>query len=217
MLSAPIQLTYWYLYSYIAYLVTLPFLRSIAQKLGTKQFIYLFVLAFIGWDIFKLLALTLGISGINFGFFVGSSTVLCPLVGYYLDIHSEEFVKKWMYPVMGAAMFVCLAIAAQMTIWDHSVTGAWEERYIGLFSLITTTVVFLFVKKSILVLEARKEIKMPVVHLIQFMSGSTFGIYLLEFVFKKCTRPVYDALVAPPCHAENFRMWNLADSDDAIW
>ncbi len=47
LLSGPIRSQYWYLYSYISFLVMLPFLRNIAQQMNDVQFKYLLALTLI--------------------------------------------------------------------------------------------------------------------------------------------------------------------------
>lgn len=77
-----IRLQYWYLYSYLSFLVVLPFLRSIAQHMDDTQFQYLLILSIVTMDFFPIISIKLGIFGINFNIFLNSVTTLYPLLGY---------------------------------------------------------------------------------------------------------------------------------------
>lgn len=89
-------------------------------------------------------------------------------------------------------MIAGLAIAAQMTIWNHSITGKWEENYITLFYTFTAVAIFIFVKKGISLLETRNKIRSKVTYFVQFVSSTIFGIYLFENILEKFTEPVFD-------------------------
>jgi len=193
-LSSPIRSQYWYLYSYISFLLMLPFLRSMAQRLDDKQFRYLFALSIIVLDIFRLLTLMLGIEKINFSIFLSSFTTLYPLLGYYIDKHSDKYMKRWMYPVMSAFALVCIILAAKMTLWDCGGTGKWSEKYITLFYTFTAVAVFTLIKKAVSVLDEKELLKPVIIRFIQFASSTTFGIYLLENILETFTRPVFIVL-----------------------
>jgi len=65
MLSEPVRTSYWYLYSYISFLVMLPFLRKIAVNINKKEFIYLFLLTIIIMDLFPLICIAFNIEKIK--------------------------------------------------------------------------------------------------------------------------------------------------------
>lgn len=85
MLNSPVRTSYWYLYSYISFLVMLPFLRKIAVNINEKEFIYLFLLTIITMDLFPLICIVFNIERINFSIFLNSFTTVFPLFGFYID------------------------------------------------------------------------------------------------------------------------------------
>lgn len=85
MLNGPIRTPYWYLYSYISFLVMLPFLRKIAANINEKEFIYLFFITIITMDLFPLICIAFNIEKINFSVFLNSFTTVFPLFGFYID------------------------------------------------------------------------------------------------------------------------------------
>lgn len=84
--------------------------------------------------------------------------------------------------------------AAYMTLWNYKNTGKWEETYISLFNTITAVAVFIFAKRIVIKLEENKLIKTKFVWLLQFVSSTMFGLYLLENILKTYTKPVFDIL-----------------------
>lgn len=195
LLSGPVRLQYWYLYSYISFLVMLPFLRSIAQRMDNVQFKYLFFLSIVIMDLFPLISLKLGIAKINFTIFLNSFTTLYPLLGYYLDNYGESIMKTWMYPVIGILMLVGVFLAARMTIWNYAKSGNWEERYITLFYTFTAVTVFLLVKECVCLFGKNNLLKPIGIRFIQYISGTMFGIYLLENILESFTKPMFNALI----------------------
>lgn len=166
LLTRPIRTPYWYLYSYISFLVMLPFQRSIAKQMDDKQFMYLLILSIVTMDLFPLISLKLGISGINFSIFLNSHPTLYPLLGYYLDNHSDKVTKKWLYFMMIFLIIWNIWFSAYMTIWNYTKSGNWEERYIGLFYTFTAVAVFFLVKKLISYLEQNKQLNYRIARLI---------------------------------------------------
>lgn len=114
-----IRLQYWYLYSYLSFLVVLPFLRSIAQHMDDTRFQYLLILSIVTMDFFPIISIKLVIFGINFNIFLNSVTTLYPLLGYYLDHYGERLIRRWMYPVMGILTILGTFIAVKMAIWNY--------------------------------------------------------------------------------------------------
>lgn len=123
LLNSPIRLQYWYLYSYISFLVMLPFLRNIARQMDDRQFYYLLILSIVTLDFFPIISLKIGITRINFTIFLNSFTTLYPLLGYYLDSHGDQLIKTYMYPVMAILTGAGLTVAVQMTIWNYEKFG----------------------------------------------------------------------------------------------
>lgn len=85
MLREPVRTPYWYLYSYISFLVMLPFLRKIAVNINEKEFMYLFLFNIITMYLFPLISIAFHIERINFSIFLNSFTTVFPLFGFYID------------------------------------------------------------------------------------------------------------------------------------
>ena len=85
-------ITYWFLRSYLIYLLSLPVLRLIAEHMTDDVFFLL-----IGVELFFLISGVITTATgfqISFGFPFHDVFVFCPLAGYYLSKKKDLFTKK---------------------------------------------------------------------------------------------------------------------------
>lgn len=199
MLSTPITTSYWYLYSYISFLVMLPFLRKIAANINEKEFIYLFLIIIIIMDLFPLICIVLNIERINFNIFLNSINTIFPLFGFYIDKNWHgggqncTKIKNAFIPLLSVTTIIGIGIASWLTIWNFNQTGNWEEKYISMFNNIVAVFIFIIIKQFSekffsIIKPKNKEI---IFTIIKFISGTMFGIYLLENMLKSVTNFVY--------------------------
>lgn len=192
MLTKPITVSYWYLYTYLSFLIVLPFIRSIARKMDCKTAIYLFVVSIVTQDIFTILRDCLGIGTINISLFTNLLYVSYPLLGYYIDTHYEEFRKcKYFNPALMAIAFLGLSAAVYFTVHDYRENGNWSEKYIVLFCTITTVGAFCAVKELTHFLSYKNFLSNKAMYLLEVVSSATFGIYLTENILERITIYVY--------------------------
>lgn len=148
MLEKPVRAQYWYLYSYISFLVMLPFLSMIARGLDDRNTAYLLVISIIVLDVFPILAFFLKISRINFSIFITPFTTLSPLLGYYLVHFRGGFLRKFRSSLLMLIIGVGLIIACLMEIKNHSVINEWSDKFITLFYTSTAVCVFELVQRA---------------------------------------------------------------------
>lgn len=203
MLNGPIRTPYWYLYSYISFLVMLPFLRKIAANINEKEFIYLFFITIITMDLFPLICIAFNIEKINFSVFLNSFTTVFPLFGFYIDKNWQEGIQmykkyKWFYPLLLITSITGIGIAALLTIWNFNKTGNWEEKYITMFYSIVAVFIFITIKQfsESFFNNVKFENKEFIYKIIKFTSGTMFGIYLLENILEAVTNFIYIGLSA---------------------
>jgi len=198
MLSEPVRTSYWYLYSYISFLVMLPFLRKIAVNINKKEFIYLFLLTIIIMDLFPLICIAFNIEKINFSIFLNSFTTVFPLFGFYIDKNwrggGQMYKKhKYFYLLLILATITGIVSAAWLTIWNFNKTGNWEEKYITIFYSITSVFIFITIMQlsERFFNNAKLKNKKNILKIIKFTSGTMFGIYLTENMLEAVTNFVY--------------------------
>ena len=194
LIQSPVKSSYWYLYSYISFLVMLPFLRPIAQKLDLSQFVYLIICVVVVKDVFPLLKSEFELSKINFSIFLNGFNTFYPLLGYYLDRNWDEIRKKysWSYLLIFGLAIAGISMAIGFTLLDHKRNMQWSETYIGLFYTPVAMAVFLAFKNLCTFLENKKvNLRGKKAKVIGFISGTTFGVYLLEEQFMRVTKDVF--------------------------
>ena len=178
----------WFVYSYIAFLITLPFLRALAQNLETKYFYYLIGLQVLFVGIIPVLdykttiyEFPLNPEAIPSWMF--AQIFFYPLTGYFLHNRlSIEQAKKWVLPLW-AANIVSLAAAAYMTWFQRRMIGFANDDPTPNFHFVFISVncITLFVTARVLF----HNDKVPSwLKTVLFQVGeSVFGIYLIHMYF----------------------------------
>ncbi len=175
----------WFLYSYLAYLLTLPFLRTLARGLKDHQFYYLFAISLVVNGFLPIVEYLVfhGNQTLNPAFTVGWITekiVVYPLLGYFL----EERLKKrpsgkqmaclWTVNVLliiaSCAMTVCLG--KKMGTYEENIS----EQFFGNFELVNCAVIYLTVR----VCTESWHLTERVQKWLQSLGEGTFGVFLLH-------------------------------------
>lgn len=191
--SGDISVHFWYLYAYLAYVLMLPLIRKFAKSLDKNEFKWLLFMCLIinvipigEYIVFKG---TVVIKK-NFNFFITTNYLLYPLMGYYLDkIDSEYLCKK--IPQMTVASLLAIGISCYMTHYKCSYTGVWNEesaqtffnnlRFIPAGTLFCASKCFFY----------KFTFKPTMGKIISEFGNLTFGIYVLECIYREMTEPVF--------------------------
>lgn len=177
----------WYLYAYIAFLCSLPFLRSIAKEIDSERFSFLVVMycllrCFI--PLFELFVfnnqyhLNPHLSGV----FLCADLFFLPLLGFFtenkIDIDRISFGKLSFIWIVNILLLL-LAMYATSLI-NANDAAVINQTYIGYFSPMTAFTLYITVKKFIgtKLFAERKYIK----KIILSLSSCTFGIYLIHLM-----------------------------------
>lgn len=174
-----IIIPYWYLYAYLAYLMILPFLRRLAQNLKNQEFIYLFTAFFVLHGVTPYISYFFDKSNINLSIPIFQTIVIYPLAGYFMEFRMNKYSKK-IAIVSLVSSSVALAVMVVMT-WKRAMdVGELSEYGNGLFitsliGVLTFTIYYLikyFCKGH--------QIKAGITKVVSFISGTIFGVYLVE-------------------------------------
>ena len=179
--------SYWYLYTYISYLIFLPLLRKLAQAMSNKEYIYLIGL---------YLVIEAGVrTAMYFGGYTEFSVffkipffeniVILPLVGYYM----ENRMTKEDYNSKGALKLICasglsLVVFVAMTLYRNLPYEEFTSYDKGLYTcgltLIMDITVFYIIKYLVEVKRQEKPHNETVRKILGLLGTSIFGIYLVE-------------------------------------
>ncbi len=194
--------SYWFLYSYIAFLVMLPIFRIIAKHMTKEVMIYLLFLHALFGGVLPIFEFYFGLGGLAVSVpFATSYVFFYPLVGYYFE---KNEISLWNNKknLLAVCAMSTLSIASSIIVSLKAFKNEnLTENYFALFGGFVVILVYLLIRDI-----CKKVSKRPLLqNIIREVSGCTFGIYLLHgfaFIF---INDVYvggrylDAWVKVPC------------------
>lgn len=190
-----IYMPYWFLYTYLAFLICLPFIRRLAHSLKDSEFIYLFILYVVTGGIFGILARTV-IGQIALSIPVTADIIMYPLLGYFITNRlpkEKDTVVNWLLLFMMSV--IGLFINVFITEYDYHAFGGWNESGLSLFIIFPAAATFWGAK----MLFEKVKINAALEKFICTLGSCTFGVYLLEGYVKDYFGFIqaYMALVIP--------------------
>lgn len=188
--SRNIHATLWYLYAYLAFLVSLPVLRPLAQNLSDAGFRYMFLLILAVGSLIPCLEVCLLHAGyrMNTSFDITwmlSDVVAYPMLGYYfhdrLDPKRDLKDLWWVWPLTAAALlFTTFTLGRMMEI-----SGGYSKNifriYVAKFDLLHTFSLFLLAR----CLCTRVHFPGWLQKAVFGLAPCVFGIYLIHVFFMK--------------------------------
>lgn len=187
----------WYLYSYICYLLMLPFLRGLVKVMKKRDY-FLLALFFQAAQLLPVLdyALFRG-SGAHTGylhFFTAQAYVVYPLLGYYLDQQTEENRQEEVFYGLIFLSFVFLLFTCLLMDWRYAVDNGWTnsnmEAYMSTFTLIPAATLFWGIKR----LFANRNLKERTGKVLFVLASCTFGVYLFDPKWRQFTQSIRSLL-----------------------
>ena len=186
----------WYLYGYMAFLICLPFLRSIVKHLEDKHYYYLILIAILFNGIVPI---------IEWLFFKGKVTLyykmyptwiiselfIYPLIGYFMHYkYKFKNVKKelsllWISNII--LIFLCCFMIYYKGEIDGDILEANSQAFHYSFVIVNFITIFLTIKHFF----NNKEIKPLLSKIIYSLGECTFGIYLIHVLVKNFTFKIY--------------------------
>lgn len=181
--SSTLKYHLWYLYAYIAYLASIPFLQNMAKHLSDKYFYYMIgITAFFDLLRFVEYFLWKGTLGMNSWLKVSwltTAIVIYPCVGYFLEhrVNINSVGKK--LPILWFINILYLALSCYTTYFMGKVSGdCTSESFHN--SFINSISIYLTIKFLCNNIKWK-----PIFSTLVYSLGScTFGIYLLHPLIK---------------------------------
>lgn len=174
---------YWYLYSYISFLIILPFNRLLVRNMENIHYAYLLVFKAIFLTILPIVSEILFGSQIYVGFnmvYCSSIIIFWPLMGYFFgkkyDINRVN-KKKICYGAL--TIVVSYLITVGMTIISGQV-GEYSENFLMIFDYIFAIALFVLARY---VCENYKFSNIAR-SIITYIGDLCLGIYLLDPIFR---------------------------------
>jgi len=174
----------WYLYLYLAFLISLPILRRLAQSLDDKLFAYMIILAVVFNGIIPCFEYTLGftLNGNVKITWIGTNIVLCPCVGYYLYTMWDRARIKKVLPIVWIIDLFALITEEILTIRWGIETNEWMgEIFHNRFAIINAIAIWMTVKYC----SEKVNWGQRVQSVVLSVGKSTFGIYLIHVLLMR--------------------------------
>lgn len=183
--------SYWFLYAYLGFLVTLPFLRMVARQMGRADFLWLVAFQVVATTVvpfasFVADSFDLPTIALSDSFKTSLSTVslyFYPLVGYWLDRNVDVgAIPRRLWGLMGLVVVAGLALSGLLTWLYNSRHGGFAQGYLGLTAYATTAYAFLAFKR---IFGPGFAVRCPLAsRVLGFVSGLVFGVYLMDQALK---------------------------------
>lgn len=184
------QFHLWYLYLYIAFLITLPFLRKMVRGLDVKTSLYMLGLAVFIAGLQPTLELYhIPFNGYLYPAWIIDHIFMFPLAGYVIHhLISSENVRLKHLIILYVLDIICLIIGfiteKDCIIQDGGVFI--NEIFLNNFKLLHSFVFFLTLK----VVFSRMHLGDRIMNIIGQIGACTYGIYLMHIWFLHTIRPL---------------------------
>lgn len=138
--------SYWFLYSYLAAIIMLPFIRRIAQNITFSELIYFFILKLVFHTALPIFEIKFS-SHVNLSIDILSDNIFFMIMGYYMEnkLTKDWYQKKNMISLSIACIVGMFATGAAVVL-EATKVGEATENYIGCFTCVTTIWAYAIVK-----------------------------------------------------------------------
>lgn len=196
--SSNISAQLWYLYAYLAFLISLPFLRALVKNLKDKYFYYLIAIVLLFQTVpileYLLWQQKFTINGNLRPYWLMSNIVIYPCIGYFLEHRLPiQKAKKWLV-VIWIFNVLCIIFSACVTNYRCTLQNNFSEgkspTFYNNFALVNCIAVYITIKYFV------NEFKMSdrVNEVILWLGKGTFGVYLFHLIFQNT--PLFQKLIA---------------------
>lgn len=168
---------YWFLYSYVGFLIMLPFLRNIAQSLNREQIVYLILINTFVRGVFPVVEIVLHMETFAVDMVLMTADVFFyPFIGYYIEKCTYEEVcnKKNLLGLFGMAVLSVL-VSGFFTFY-YLYSDAPTQACLTMFGLYL--VMFIYVMCKWICYQINFNEKSA--RCITTLSGCSFGVYLVH-------------------------------------
>ena len=190
-----VTIPYWYLYTYLAYILMLPFLRRMAIAMTEKEYLWMFLL-YGFMNVLPIIDFLIWqgkyTHNTSFNFFISGRYIFYPLMGYYIDqVMDEHLFSRKIVFLLAIASVISICISCKMTIYKCTITGDWSESTCQTFFSSLTFIPAITIYISTKMLFIRHTPNQQICRIISALGGLTFGIYLIENICRAGTEQVF--------------------------
>ena len=173
--------SYWFLYSYLAFLIMLPIFRIIANYLNKDIVIYIFVLYTVFRGVLPILEIAFNLEKIAISVpFATSQVFFYPLIGFYIEKNDISFRRNRKLAIVTIIMMSASVLLNMAVLFLTLKEGIFLESYMTILNGYLVVFIFILVREIFCKINILHKLR----KIFQEISSCTFGIYLLHgFVF----------------------------------
>lgn len=171
----------WYLYAYLAFLVSLPFLRSLVQGLEDKYFYYMIAIAVFFDGIVPVSEYLLGQWTVTMNnslrvTWITANVLLYPCIGYFIHHRLDMSKIKSKLILFWVVDLLCICTTCYTSYYLGVTMGRLDETFYYSFVLVHCITIYVTAK----CFAEGVAIPEKVVHVIEFLAANVFGTYLFH-------------------------------------
>ena len=176
--STPFIIPYWFLYSYLSFLLILPVLRAVVKSLKENEYLWILGFSVFLW-ISPVWEIIFNLEPINISNGLNATFVIFPVLGYGIsNVISEKYFDFKSRVTFIVAFILGWLCSIYMNIIEFKESGELSGTNIDRFAWIPTIGVFYFIiyyfdKRTVKIPELMK-------YVISIVSGGVFCTYLFE-------------------------------------
>ena len=176
--------SYWFLYGYLGYLLSLPLLRRMARGMSDREFLYVFALGLVfqGMDLLTTFLFREELyAESSFTLIAINYTVFYPLLGYYLEhrLPARFQEKRGLLLSFGIALAALAAMVAATEVYCRRY-GDWSthggEMFFWRLSFLVAGAMYLQAKA----LFAGRRVPKALQTVLVLLGSASFGVYLIQ-------------------------------------
>ena len=192
------DVTHWYLYAYLGFLVCVPFLRRAVRGMTHTDAIVLVCLRFLFGSLLPVLGYISNYKGysevpFSSAFSVPLATVdilFYPIMGYYLEEKLPWEKADWKWAALSFAVLVG-GIAASAVVTCHALLQMGSSGgYLRLFVYSTAMVTFVLTKYLFTRPHAESRVRQGFETVLKTLSPLMLGVYILDPVLRPVVKPM---------------------------
>lgn len=203
-LNRSIEGSYWYLYTHLAFLIMLPYIRKIVVNFNKNDFKYFIIVHCIIVTILPAIDYIVYYqTGSHFEVFPELTSLMMvyrsffyPIMGYYLDKHfdTSKFKFRTLLPLYGAcAIAFGIAIAF---VHHNGITYGFTEAFLGMFDYLFAITLFLTAKCFVHQIEPLKNFSV-FANITSTIAPLTLGIYVFYPALKLYIQKPLERFLGP--------------------
>lgn len=186
------NVSYWYLYAFIPFLMSLPLLQRIAQNLSNREYLYLLALYVAFNMILPSVQYLLwhGDHNLNTSLrlaWISSNIFIYPLIGYFLQHRAKDYWNMKKILLLWSANILTILLSCYLTYLRAKITGICDEdnsqTFHNTFILINCITIFVTLQYWGNHSKILEKLQKPIISI----GSCTFGIYLLHIYIKDFT------------------------------